>query len=286
MITHATRYAESGYAIFPLQPREKTPLIKDWRNRATNEMTTIREWWGQWPAANIGLPTGAVNRLWTLDVDGPEGAKTMRALQQEHGDLPKGSRMYTGKGQQSFFQWDDLRSIGNTVGKIGPSVDTRGQGGYTILPPSVHPSGKTYTWRDLPKGALMPTVLSAPDWLVNLIRSPQARTPESAGPLSTDQLCAVAPEGARNASLARMVGRVFNITDPPEDLELATAIMRWWNAACCMPPLDEEEVERTVLSVLGTRMRQRAEAFEALVIDMSGVEYVEGDEAPPGARGD
>ena len=36
---------------------------------ATRDLGKIRQWWGQYPQANIIVPTGSQSGIWTLDVD-------------------------------------------------------------------------------------------------------------------------------------------------------------------------------------------------------------------------
>ena len=69
MFDAAISYARSGISVFPCKPRTKEPLIKEWQNRATTDEHQVRAWWGQWPEANIGIPTGAANGFIALDID-------------------------------------------------------------------------------------------------------------------------------------------------------------------------------------------------------------------------
>ena len=64
----ALAYARRGWAIHPLRPGDKLPLLKDWPHNATTNEQTIAAWWRQWPDANIGLACGP-SRLLVVDLD-------------------------------------------------------------------------------------------------------------------------------------------------------------------------------------------------------------------------
>ena len=36
--------------------------------------------------------------------------------------------------------------VRNSAGRIAAGIDVRGEGGYVLAPPSVHPSGRRYCW--------------------------------------------------------------------------------------------------------------------------------------------
>jgi hypothetical protein len=145
MLRHALRYAQR-WAIFPCR-RNKTPWTKRGFQDATKNQDRIREWWKQWPDASIGVPTGELNGIWALDIDLPHGPESLARLEAEHGPLPETLVQRTGGGgQQYIFRWDDRHPIRNSAGLIGPGIDVRGEGGYIILPPSLHPSGRRYAW--------------------------------------------------------------------------------------------------------------------------------------------
>jgi hypothetical protein len=50
----------------------------------------------------------------------------------------------TGKGRQLFYRHPGGK-LSNAVRKF-PGIDIRGDGGYVVAPPSIHPNGKRYQW--------------------------------------------------------------------------------------------------------------------------------------------
>lgn len=144
MIDHALAYAARGWAIFPLRPHDKTPLIKQWQDRATTDEATIRSWWDKWPAANIGLHCGA-SGIVVIDLDGDQGIETWAQFEIDHKlrystltSITPGKKG-KGQGRHIFFKAPSGIALSNTAGTIGPNVDTRAGNGYVVLPPSYHP---------------------------------------------------------------------------------------------------------------------------------------------------
>lgn len=144
----AVSYAERGWKVFPLMPGTKRPYpgsagFED----ASSDPDTVRDWWVLNPEANIGLATGAASGVYVVDVDegfrkdgsAKVGETTWEALEAQYGDVPATlSAMTPNMGRHLFFRHpEDSGRMGNTAGKLGPDVDTRGDGGYVLLAPSV-----------------------------------------------------------------------------------------------------------------------------------------------------
>ena len=163
----ASAYAAFGWPVFPLTPRNKTPLTKNGFQDATVHPDQIAEWWTVWPEANIGLPTGISFDV--LDVDGPEAARTLTTWIADYSQIMPyhhdGPVSITGKGWHFLFR---PTGRGNGAKLLdGAPLDFRGLGGYIVAPPSIHPKGHRYRWhvvRDmthpLPK---------APEWLMPIL---------------------------------------------------------------------------------------------------------------------
>jgi hypothetical protein len=174
-LSAARAYAERGWPVFPLLPRDKRPFPK---TRGFEDATTnrdqVQEWWAVFPDANIGLATGVVFSV--LDIDGTDGVLPLQRIlgtDYRHG----GPVVGTGKGKHLYFQ--PVLGDRNRAGLFGGKVDYRGRGGYVVAPPSVHPSGRVYTWadgrderRDLPP---------IPDALAEVILKTEARPAQIGG---------------------------------------------------------------------------------------------------------
>ncbi|MEZ5691952.1 MAG: bifunctional DNA primase/polymerase [Rickettsiales bacterium] len=48
-------------------------------------------------------------------------------------------------------------------------VDVRGDGGYVVAPPSLHPNGNNYEWANSP---FENDIADAPEWLLDLVVKP------------------------------------------------------------------------------------------------------------------
>src|SRR5580698_2488904 len=64
----ARLYAENGWAVFPIRPNSKEPLIREWQKLATTDLDQVDAWWTQWPDANIGFAPESAG-LCVVDVD-------------------------------------------------------------------------------------------------------------------------------------------------------------------------------------------------------------------------
>lgn len=171
----ARAYATNGVAIFPCRPRDKRPASPNGFHDATTDLSQIDRWWTEHPDANIGIALG-VNRLFALDVDGPDGQTHLHQLEDTYQPLPPTYQVVTGRpegaGRHHIYRQPADVTVGNT--KLGhPQLETRGDGGYIIAPPSIHPSGTPYQadgkWGD---------IADPPGWLVALATRPADPAPQ------------------------------------------------------------------------------------------------------------
>ncbi len=211
----AFRLAIRGVAVFPLSPRSKIPIAGTSGCRgASSDHDVVRAVWQKWPDANVGIATGPASGLWVLDIDGDEGCASLAKLEAEQGRLPTTVDVETpGGGRHLYWRWPDGGGIRNSVSRIGPNLDIRGEGGSAVAPPSIHPNGGTYQWAALNAHQ---GLVHAPEWLLTLARPPEPSPREPAKPLTgnVDRYVAAvaenelralegAPEGQRNHTLNR-----------------------------------------------------------------------------------
>jgi hypothetical protein len=152
LLTAALKYAARGKRVFPCS-LDKKPLTQNGFKDATTDAATIKAWWGKHPQASIGMRTGEVSGIFVLDVDvadGKKGYESLAALEEKYGKLPETLCIRTGSGGRHFyFKYPAGHELGNSTGKLGPGLDTRGEGGYVIMPPSRHVSGGNYKVENL-----------------------------------------------------------------------------------------------------------------------------------------
>ena len=148
-LSAALELAERGWPVFPVKPKQKIPRIKEWQKVATIDPNIVRGWWTQWPNANVGIATGEGSNLVVLDVDvkdGKCGDESLAELERQLGDLPTTVEVVTGTGgRHIYFIYPNNSEIRNSASQLGPGLDVRGEGGYVVVPPSIHPdTGRTY----------------------------------------------------------------------------------------------------------------------------------------------
>ena len=173
-----------GYPVFPVygvrngictcrkRAKCRTPG-KHPRNRngvtgATAEIDVVRRWWADQPSSNVGLATGARSGLVALDVDPRHnGDDDLKRAQKRLGELPEGPVAQTGGGGWHLFFEHPGRVRGKLPGTTG--IDVKGDGGYVVVPASIHVSGNAYSWLELLEGE----VPSLPEsWLEALVITP------------------------------------------------------------------------------------------------------------------
>lgn len=176
-LTHALQYADRGWRVIPIKPKEKRPPISAWQTAATTNPETIKEWWtGQHRNCGVGIVTGEESGIFVIDIDNKndvDGYDTLKELESKHGALPNGPYALTGSGgMHIFMQYPQGITIRNDAGhKLGKGIDIRGEGGQVVAAPTVHPNGNTYQWCNNSYDLQVP---EAPNWLLQLLTEPTA----------------------------------------------------------------------------------------------------------------
>jgi len=254
LLNTAIQYAELGYPVFPCVPGGKVPLTKRGFKDATTDTAQIEAWWQENPDANIGIPTEG---LLVVDIDGADNP-WLTDNPDRMTDLARGPLSLTPSGgRHHLFRQPPGKLWKNTTGKLAPKVDTRANGGYIVVPPSVV-DGKSYYWAegyeldDLPEELPVP-----PSWLVELLEGGNGLPPGNlqnappgaqGSPLGESSAVAgnIIPSGQRNATLASLAGAMRRVGMGGAEIKAALAQT---NADRCSPALSMREVDKIVASI-------------------------------------
>lgn len=221
------RYARQGWPVFPCHSTTpgrrcscgaadcaspgKHPRINGWQDDATTDERQLQRWWRQWPDANPAIVTGASSGLVVLDIDPRHNGDRNLAdeLRRRRVELPDTLTVRTGGGGTHHYYRHPGTHLPNTANRITLGVDTRGDGGYVLAPPSRHASGHTYQW------AAAAPIVPLPPWMHDALTptpSPRSTTPNP--PLDCNRWAdaalraelnqvRTAAEGTRNNTLNR-----------------------------------------------------------------------------------
>lgn len=186
------------WPVFPLRPGTKLPATPThtadacdqrdprcreghagWEARATCETDRVTRAWTRKPYG-IGIACGPSGLL-VVDLDvakgtAASGQETLTQLEHDHGQaLPATWTVGTPSGgRHLYYRQPPGPRLGNTAGRVGPGIDTRGWGGYVAAPPTTTPSGDYWLVDDHPP-------VDLPSWFAQLL-TPVARSTSASQP--------------------------------------------------------------------------------------------------------
>jgi hypothetical protein len=175
LLDAAIMYSRRGWRVLPLhnvvatgcscgnsqcgKSIAKHPYIFNWNQLATTDEKQLREWWGMWPLANIGVATGAASGIIVLDVDvhrDKKGFESLAKLEKELGPLPKTLIQRTGAGgRHLIFRHPRITFRNSTCWRGANGIDWRSDGGQILVAPSIAAAGQ-YDWINLANVAELP----------------------------------------------------------------------------------------------------------------------------------
>lgn len=137
----ALEWRRNGYSVFPIELRGKRPLVR-WSlyaNAPAPASQLVRWFKGN---LNMAVACGGDRHLTVVDFDTQSGYYKMlsRVNSDIRGIIDGTYKVKTGRGLHVYFNVES-RSRKNVEDKI----DIKGDGGYVLVPPSLHPSGSVYT---------------------------------------------------------------------------------------------------------------------------------------------
>ena len=146
ILDYALFYVSYGLSVIPLKPGEKVPLTK-WEQyqKEPPSITEVQRWFKD-TDNNIAIVCGKVSgNLVVVDFDDKEVyEKFMKEIENDSelkSIIETTWLVETTKGYHIYLRVDSNKPV--LTGKMA-KVDIKGEGGYVVAPPSLHPSGKRY----------------------------------------------------------------------------------------------------------------------------------------------
>ncbi|MEO3744937.1 bifunctional DNA primase/polymerase [Plantactinospora sp. B5E13] len=242
LLAAALRYADQGWPVFMLarskRPVANCPACRDADDShdpaacdcltchgfyaATTDPDRIAAIVAAVPGGQLALRAGSPSGLVVVDIDPRHGGDESMTALIRAGLLPPTAHVVTGSGGRHLYYRHPGRPVLSRPMPGRPGIDIKADGGYVVLPPSVHPStGRPYRWVPGRRVEEMPPPL------VDACEPPSPPAPAPVGPVDTrpgrgishpDRLLAAhlhavtsAPEGRRRTTLygaARGIARM------------------------------------------------------------------------------
>jgi hypothetical protein len=253
LVVTALEYEKLGWFVLPTDPVKKQPVIK-WAHRKDQRPSPdeIRGWFQERPDARIGVATGFLSGVDVVDIDGPQARERFESLY----GLPETIMQSTGRiegGVHLFFKYNG-NGLKSASGKgKNKGIDLKTDGGFVIVAPSPHKSGKHYQWLNInPIEDGLDDLLEMPADIIEHFKKQNGGNQERK-PISLDPV----ERGARNDTLTRLVGKLIS-----QGLDRQTVLLTaygWYHSLPDKTDFEPEEVERTVESIYRTHERNHPE---------------------------
>lgn len=248
MLEEALKCYNNGWSVLPVKPHEKRPFMSNWlqymKQRPTP--TNIKSWFKDLRGAGLGVVTGKISNIIVIDVE-HDSPYTLEQLLKKY---PTSLISKTGSGgYHLFYQYPQNRGrISNRV-RMLDGVDLRADGGFIVLPPTVHSCGGKYEWLQYGVPGKFPEELlqlesqstSGDNWITDIYKG--------------------VAEGGRNQAAASLAGYFFKKGLPKDIIEM---LMFEWNEKND-PPLPVQEIH-TVIDSIQKRHKD--------VVNFTSVEFI------------
>lgn len=250
-------YHNMGFSIIPIQqtdpPSEnnKRPAISTWKNYQTKQPTDkeIQYWLDEGLFQNIAIVCGSVsNNLVIIDIDDATileklGLKVETIIERGHWVVR------TGKGYHIYCKHNE--KTGGTIKHDDIHIEYRADGGYTVVPPSIHPSGADYKflYNETPD-TLKPLKERDVKKIFNDMVAKLGGTLRIQWETDTEDLKKGVTAGERNDSAFRLA---CEYRDKKLTISETEKLIREWNKKN-KPPLSDNELIATIRSAYSKQL--------------------------------
>ncbi len=260
LLEAALQYAEIGFSVIPIKPKDKAPPLIDWIEYQEKKASKdeIKAWWESNPNANIGVVTGKISGICVVDHDCYNSKYSEKLALQYFPDsiltpcssTPKG-------GVHMVFEAPDFEIVGKAEMGGLPAIDFRCDKNYIVVPPSVGNNGKLYTWTIDLRGN-MPMRL--PDAYINKILSTIYRGVTGDNGNELHSVTINFEKGHRDDSLFHIGHTMIKGGASKLDTEIVLNLL----AKQCKPPFPTNEISVKIKSILDRTQRKERNLMREL----------------------
>ena len=237
-----------GYKVFPLQENGKRPAFEGWQDWALNATEKKIEDYGTAnPLSNWGVYCGP-SGLCVIDIDtkdGHNGAKSLKRLQDQYGQLPETTTVETPSGGYHLYYEGETKSVN---GQLGDGLDVKSRGGYVVAPGSRIGNKAYEIVNDIP-------TVKLPPWVSKLLDEKKAPIQLQDGQL--------VKSGTRNQTLAQLAGVMRRSGLGAKAIEAALVVA---NDEQLDDPLPMEEVKAIAASIARYKPEHAGAASDFLAV--------------------
>lgn len=238
LMEYMERYQREGLSFFPLPYKSKESYMRWKRFQECKPSDNEVKKWADEAWGNLAVVCGRVSgNLVVLDFDDiDEFYRKANGIYEKTGIneiFDYTLCVETSRGIHMWLRIDDLPAA-----RKYPGLDVKSEGGYVLVPPSIHPSGKSYEF--INPAAPIKHLQTLNDIGLEL---PGTNTGKEKEPSWVTRLLQGAIEGQRNDSAIRLAGYFRNILP----IEITERILLDWNHKN-VPPMSEDEIKRTIKS--------------------------------------
>lgn len=247
-IDYATIY---GWPVFACLPNSKSPAHPGGFKVATTDPDQINSWWNENEDYNIGFsPTNA--DITIIDLDTYQKGFVYPFLDSTY--VVKSPR-----GGEHHYFYGTARTTNGTV--LGIGIDSRGIGGYVLLPPSTTEHGQYEVLHDRP-------IASLPKWISERLQRSEPRSASAdildtgtAIDRATEYLRAIEPAIEGHSGNNTTFEVACSLFDLGLSVDKALELSQDWNKKC-LPPWSDEELN----TIFNNAWRYRHDAVGAAAV--------------------
>lgn len=177
LLSIALSYIAAGFQTHPCKPKEKAPKISNWSKRTLSLKEFLKAYT---PGDNLGVVMGTTSKMVCVDIDPRNGG--LEWYKSMESDLGNPLIEITGSGGLHLYYKipEGLKVLSKTA--FAPGVDILSDGHQVVTAPSIHASGKPYTFKDS-FFTLLDVATHAdflPAWIAQALKPPKALEPSEA----------------------------------------------------------------------------------------------------------